>query len=66
MHTPTEHAANCKWARPTIEVPSPVWLDAEQSPWTCVRTGTPIVLDSTEPCAACSHWAEDDGATPES
>jgi hypothetical protein len=58
MDAPKRHAANCKWARPTLQEPTPVWLAAEDRPWTCERDGTPRPLESTEACADCPHWAE--------
>jgi hypothetical protein len=58
MEAPKRHASNCQWARPTLDEPNPVWLSAEDRPWTCERTGTPDPLESTERCADCPHWAE--------
>ena len=58
MDAPKRHAANCKWARPTLQEPTPVWLAAEDRPWTCERDGTLRPLESTEACADCPHWTE--------
>lgn len=58
MEAPKQHASNCKWARPTIQEPNPVWLDAEARPWTCERGGTLRTLESTDVCTDCPHWAE--------
>jgi hypothetical protein len=56
MESPKHHAANCKWARPTLQEPNPIWLAAEERPWSCERDGTPRPLESTEPCEDCPEW----------
>jgi hypothetical protein len=61
MPTPKRHAANCKWARPTLETPLPVWLEVEDRPWTCVREDL-RPLESTEACEDCPHWEERTGS----
>ena len=30
-------AANCRWAKPTLFLPPPFWLEAWNCPWTCTR-----------------------------
>jgi hypothetical protein len=57
MPVPTKRAVNCKWARPTLEEPLPIWLEVEARPWTCER-GTLHPLESTELCESCGHWEE--------
>jgi hypothetical protein len=49
-------AANCKWARPTMSMPAPIWLEAWDSPWTCVRDERPRPLPDTEICSDCPRW----------
>ena len=49
-------AANCHWATPTLFLRPPLWLDAEDCPWSCVRESAPRVLATTDVCAACPHW----------
>ena len=49
-------AATCRWARPTLFLSLPLWLDAWDAPWTCTRDGTARPLESTESCATCSGW----------
>jgi hypothetical protein len=56
MGIPGRHAANCRWAKPTIEEPKPVWLESNDRPWTCEREGTPRTLESTDLCEDCPHW----------
>ena len=56
MDTPKRHASNCKWARPTLQEPAPLWLEAEHRPWTCERDKEPRTLDTTEACADCPRW----------
>jgi hypothetical protein len=50
------HASNCRWAVPTLFLPAPFWWAAEARPWSCVRHGTPRVLETTEACAGCPSW----------
>jgi hypothetical protein len=53
----TKHcAATCRWATPTLFLPPPFWFEAEDSPWACVRGGTPRILTTTDRCAHCPHW----------
>jgi hypothetical protein len=47
---------NCRWARLTLFQPYPVWLSAEAYPWSCVRDGTPRLLETTEVCRVCPFW----------
>jgi len=49
-------AATCLKATPTIFMPSPMWLRAEEAPWTCIRTAPPRLLHSTETCETCPRW----------
>ncbi len=49
-------AANCRWARPTLQQPFPDWLAASDCPWTCEREETPMPLDTTEICVDCPNW----------
>jgi hypothetical protein len=49
-------AANCGWATPTLALPEPLWLDAWDAPWSCVREPAPRVLRTTTACAVCAHW----------
>lgn len=56
MRTTAQHASNCRWARPTVQLPYPAWLEAEAHPWSCLRLGEPRVLESTEPCETCPNW----------
>jgi hypothetical protein len=62
---PKRTAANCKWARPTISLPSPIWLEAWNSPWTCVRDEKPRPLEDTTVCSDCPRWElkRSDGST---
>jgi hypothetical protein len=58
MQVPKRHAANCKWAKPTLDEPGPTWLEANERPWTCEREGVLRPLESTEACEDCPHWEE--------
>ena len=52
----TRSAASCRWAIPTVFLPPPLWLSAEDCPWTCILTGVPHVLRTTERCRSCPQW----------
>jgi hypothetical protein len=56
--TDKQHAANCRWATPTLFVAAPHWLDAEEYPWTCIRDTVPRALQTTERCTDCPRWEE--------
>ncbi len=58
MEAPKRHAANCKWARLTLDEPYPNWLAAEQTPWTCRLDGAARALESTQACEDCPQWAD--------
>jgi hypothetical protein len=51
-----KHAANCRWGTPTLFLSGPLWLEAWDAPWTCVRDVTPCLIDTTEACATCARW----------
>ena len=55
-------ASNCKYAQPTLMQPPPEWLQADEAPWTCVRTSDPRALLDTEICEDCPHWQPRDDA----
>lgn len=46
----------CRWARPTVRLPYPLWLDAEDKPWSCLRDPEPKSLEDTEVCKGCPRW----------
>ena len=46
----------CRWATLTLSLPYPAWLAAEDYPWSCVRTGAAVPLETTDVCASCEHW----------
>jgi hypothetical protein len=47
---------SCRWARPTIRLPYPVWLEADGKPWTCLRDQEPRPLEDTDVCRGCPRW----------
>jgi hypothetical protein len=49
-------AATCRSAVPTVTLPPPVWFEAENTPWSCVRDAKPRLLLSTERCLDCARW----------
>jgi hypothetical protein len=56
-HTQLKHAAaTCLKATPTIFMPRPLWLRAEEAPWTCIRTAPPRLLHFTDACETCPKW----------
>ncbi len=46
---------SCRWARPTLFLPYPLWLEAENTPWTCVRPMPPKLLETTDVCRTCPN-----------
>lgn len=49
-------ANNCKWAKPTLFLALPYWMNAWETPWTCEREGEPRHIRDTSECADCPHW----------
>ncbi|MEW6321211.1 MAG: hypothetical protein AB1635_08980 [Acidobacteriota bacterium] len=47
---------SCRWARPTVRLPYPQWLESEQKPWTCLRDAQPNSLEDTDICHDCPRW----------
>jgi len=50
------HASACRWARLTLYLPYPAWLEAEDHPWTCLREAEPRPFEAAEHCETCPHW----------
>lgn len=47
---------NCRWARETLRLPYPHWINAEQVPWTCLRGPALKLLDDPDICRECPRW----------
>lgn len=47
---------NCRWARLTVRLPYPYWLDTEDKPWACLRDSEPRPLEDTAVCQGCARW----------
>jgi hypothetical protein len=50
------NAANCRWAVSTLSLNQPLWLEAWNSPWSCVRQVQTRALHTTDECGVCPHW----------
>lgn len=59
----TKSAASCRWAMQTLDLEPPLWLDAWNYPWSCVRDGDARPLGSTDECRTCPRW-QPHGAAP--
>jgi hypothetical protein len=46
----------CRWARESIRLPYPYWLNADNVAWTCLRDGEPHELDDPDICRDCPRW----------
>jgi hypothetical protein len=46
----------CRWSEPTLFLVGPLWMAAEDYPWSCHRDGPPRHLPDTVACAACGRW----------
>jgi hypothetical protein len=46
----------CRWAEPTVFLPTPLWTAAENFPWSCNRDGAPRVVQDTTACLDCPRW----------
>lgn len=45
----------CRWAEPTLFLPNPYWLAAEDSPWSCGIDPEPRPIEDTEACRTCAR-----------
>ncbi len=52
----THGATTCRWAIPTLFLSEPLWLDAWNYPWSCLRDPTPRILHTTDVCTLCPRW----------
>ena len=46
----------CRWADPTLLLENPLWMAAEDYPWSCHRDGDTRVLATTMVCHTCPRW----------
>jgi hypothetical protein len=51
----------CRWAEPTLFLATPLWMAAEQYPWSCRRDGVPHTVEDTAACRTCGRWELRDG-----
>jgi hypothetical protein len=56
MTNERRHVSTCRWARPTLSLPNPAWLEAADRPWACLRPAGPGPLESAEICETCPNW----------
>lgn len=47
---------SCRWARLTVRLPYPLWMESEDKPWSCLRDQEPRPLDDTAVCRGCPRW----------
>ncbi len=53
---------HCKWATPTLSMPSPIWLEAWEFQWSCLAEGRPRVITGIEQCLTCELFEKETGA----
>jgi hypothetical protein len=46
----------CRWAEPTLFLANPLWMAAEEYPWSCRRDGAPHTVADTTACRDCARW----------
>ena len=54
--TDSRKSEPCRWIGPTLFLPYPYWIAAEQEPWSCLRDAEPRPLATTEDCRGCRRW----------
>jgi len=53
-----QRVQNCLWSVPTLLMPRPYWLEAEDAPWSCWTEGRVTVLQTTDACSCCPKWRD--------
>jgi hypothetical protein len=51
----------CRWVTPTVFLDAPYWVEAEMSPWACIRDAEPRLIATTAECLTCARF---DAARP--
>ena len=46
----------CRWARETLRLPYPHWINAQDVAWTCLRGPEAVPLDDPDICRDCPRW----------
>jgi hypothetical protein len=46
----------CRWAEPTLFLINPLWMAAEEYPWSCRRDDAPHPVEDTTTCRTCARW----------
>jgi hypothetical protein len=46
----------CRWAEPTVFLANPLWMAAEDYPWSCRRDRAPRTVEDTATCRTCQRW----------
>jgi hypothetical protein len=47
----------CRWGTPTLFLPWPLWYEATQHEWSCIRGATARVLIDPTICRTCPYWS---------
>ena len=47
----------CRWGTPTLFLGWPLWYEASQHEWSCVRGDAVRVLVDPVMCRTCPHWS---------
>jgi hypothetical protein len=50
----------CRWAAPTLFLAHPLWIAAEEYPWSCRADGVPHPVEDTTACCVCDRWTRQD------
>ena len=53
---PQQAVHTCRWARPTLFLPWPLWFDASNNEWSCLRGETPRGIPDASACTVCKGW----------
>lgn len=46
----------CKWAKPTLLLEWPLWIDAWSWEWSCQRDGAFKPVNRPADCHTCAQW----------
>ena len=54
---PLHSVHTCRWGSPTLFLQWPLWYEASQHEWSCIRGQAARVLVDPAICRTCPYWS---------